>query len=291
MELFEGLNAKQRGALRHGSSYQQMAKGEILFSEGDPAARVYMIVSGAIEIYRKTSQGEIPFVTRGPDEIVGEMGIVSESRTRTAAARAVEPTTLLSLPRDPVEFFTGMNDEQAATILLKNLVGVLAAKLQKTTDDHTAPASELAKVAGYETNPEDVLKRVENLLPRKGIFYKVVKISTLKPGEFLCRQGEESDGFFYLHAGTVSVVKTDDAGQTQNLARRSSPALLGKSGFLKNARRGATLIAETPLSFTHFSRRDFEALEKTSPEDARTVLYAVAMWLIMAIYDAGQNPG
>ncbi|MRR12207.1 cyclic nucleotide-binding domain-containing protein [bacterium] len=63
------------------------ADGEVIFSQGDPAADLYVIVSGSVRIARVGQRGETELATLGPGDFFGEMGLFAPG-PRTASAVA-----------------------------------------------------------------------------------------------------------------------------------------------------------------------------------------------------------
>lgn len=84
--------------------------GEIVFSEGDAAADMYVVRSGAVRITRTGDDGSVVVLaTLGEGEFFGEMGLFSPG-LRSASATAVgatelaviDKTAFMGLVRDPV---------------------------------------------------------------------------------------------------------------------------------------------------------------------------------------------
>ncbi len=75
------------------------AKGEIIFSEKEQGQEMYILVSGAVELKKKTEQGETLLkVIDEPNDFFGEMALIDE-RPRSATARAVSESRLFVVDR------------------------------------------------------------------------------------------------------------------------------------------------------------------------------------------------
>jgi CRP/FNR family transcriptional regulator, cyclic AMP receptor protein len=75
----------------------EVPTGQIIFSEGDDGAETYVIISGAVEISKRTSLSTSKtLIMLKPGDIFGEMAII-EQKPRSATAIAVRPSRLLSL--------------------------------------------------------------------------------------------------------------------------------------------------------------------------------------------------
>ncbi len=67
-----------------------LADGEVLFHQGDDGVRVYIVDSGAIEIFREMGDGsEERLTVVGPGNYFGELAPMFGLR-RSAGARAIE---------------------------------------------------------------------------------------------------------------------------------------------------------------------------------------------------------
>jgi CRP/FNR family transcriptional regulator, cyclic AMP receptor protein len=79
-------------------------QGKIIFSEGDPATEMYIIIKGEVEISKRTSlETSKTLIVLKEGDIFGEMAII-EKKTRSATAIAVVSTKLLAL--DETLFFS-----------------------------------------------------------------------------------------------------------------------------------------------------------------------------------------
>ena len=91
---FADLPAAEMGTLAADLREVQVAAGELVFEEGKPLDGLYIIETGAVEIWA----GEHSVVShRGPGEIMGERGLLRDGRA-VLSARASEPTVLLLIP-------------------------------------------------------------------------------------------------------------------------------------------------------------------------------------------------
>ena len=85
------LSDHQLGQLTAMGATQSAKAGRVLFHEGDPADKVYLILEGKVTIYRQDGDGsEIELARFGKGEFFGEMALF-ERGVRSAAVRALEP--------------------------------------------------------------------------------------------------------------------------------------------------------------------------------------------------------
>ena len=98
--LFLALDDEASVALRASMIELDFARGQIVFSEGDPGDRLYVISEGKIKLGTTSSDGrENLLAILGPGEMFGELSLFDPG-PRTATATALTETTLLGLSHD-----------------------------------------------------------------------------------------------------------------------------------------------------------------------------------------------
>jgi CRP-like cAMP-binding protein len=70
--------------------------GDVLFQEGDQADGAFLVQEGRFALITYRAAGDV--VTVGPGALIGEMAMLT-STTRPVTATAVEPATVLLIPR------------------------------------------------------------------------------------------------------------------------------------------------------------------------------------------------
>lgn len=125
------LNTLGRGALRIlaiGSDNRYVHSGETLFNAGDEADSGYVVQEGSFSLMLGESENG-KSVTFGVGTLLGELALFTET-TRPATAIALEPSTVLRIPR---QLFLKMLEgyPEAAT----RLRDVLAKRLAESEHD------------------------------------------------------------------------------------------------------------------------------------------------------------
>jgi CRP-like cAMP-binding protein len=83
-----------------GKAIIDVAKGERIFSQGDPADAIFYIQKGRVKVSVVSKQGKEAVVTLlGPDEFVGEACIATAHPTRLTTATALSDCVLLRIGR------------------------------------------------------------------------------------------------------------------------------------------------------------------------------------------------
>ena len=109
--------------------YQELAEGEYLFREGDPAEGICLILDGEVEIVKKVGEGEKILACYGADEFLGEIAVL-DGQGRSTDARARSAASIAWIPASDLleELIT-----EPVTLTLQLFQNVLAI-LRKTND-------------------------------------------------------------------------------------------------------------------------------------------------------------
>jgi signal transduction histidine kinase len=79
----------------------ELAGGDVLAGEGEPGEALFVVISGELEVVKRSRTTDVPIAVLGPGEIVGEMAIF-EAQPRMASVRAVAPTRVIRIDRDTI---------------------------------------------------------------------------------------------------------------------------------------------------------------------------------------------
>ncbi|MBI5546280.1 MAG: Crp/Fnr family transcriptional regulator [Deltaproteobacteria bacterium] len=93
-------------------------RGTILFEEGQPGDRMYVIQSGKVEIIKRVGEVRFLLASLQQGDSVGEMALL-DGQARSADAVVVEDATLLVIERDTFEQLIRENGEVAVRIMRK----------------------------------------------------------------------------------------------------------------------------------------------------------------------------
>ena len=106
---------------------QEYGPAEVIFREGEPGEVAFVIEKGKVEISALREGREVVLLHLGEGELLGEMALIDE-KVRSAAARALEPTTLVVIHRDQVR-----EKIESADPLLNLFLKVILERLRVTT--------------------------------------------------------------------------------------------------------------------------------------------------------------
>jgi CRP/FNR family cyclic AMP-dependent transcriptional regulator len=121
LPVFAALGGEAGTDLRDAMRYENFARGDVVFDEGDQGDKLYAVIEGKIKISRTASDGRESVQTIvGPGEMFGELSLF-DPRPRTAGAVAITDSVLASLSHDALRPWI-MEHSDVAVQLLQSLV-------------------------------------------------------------------------------------------------------------------------------------------------------------------------
>ena len=92
VDLFAGLSTKELETVADACKQAQFSDGDNIVTQGDPSARLYVIVDGTADVFVHGAKVE----SVGPGDYFGEIAVIDE-QPRAATVTATSPVTALSL--------------------------------------------------------------------------------------------------------------------------------------------------------------------------------------------------
>jgi cytochrome P450/CRP-like cAMP-binding protein len=213
----------------------ELAEGEVLFREGDPADRVCFVTEGSLRITKRVGGAAPALVASlGPGDVVGEIGIL-HGVPRTATATAAGTTRLLAIDGDSFLRIVVEEDVTArelGDVALRRHAGTVLATLLSSA--HAADRVRAGTLASRAA----------------------------APGETIIRRGDPATHFWLLVEGGVDVVVERPSGEVLTLARLHAPDCFGEIAMLQARPRSATVRVspEGPARLISLDREAFDAL-------------------------------
>ena len=145
--FFSGVDDRIFALLCSHLQQQTILANQYIFLQGEAADKMYMVVSGAVEVFTTTAEHgkETLLDILGKGDVIGEIAAL-DGGTRTAGAKVVSDTQLVYLSRESLRELIGAEPELAMSI-----IRVLCSRLRQTDkyieEITTLPATQrLAKV-------------------------------------------------------------------------------------------------------------------------------------------------
>ena len=139
--LFAALSEDEISFLAARTSLRKVSAGDLLFSEGQPCAGLYMVASGRVKIFKMSPNGrEHVLAIEGAGSSIAELPVF-DGGNYPASAAAAEASELLFISRDDFRSMCLEHPEIALKVLkvvgarLRRLVGIIE-ELSFTTVRH-----------------------------------------------------------------------------------------------------------------------------------------------------------
>ncbi len=166
--LFSCLPEDQLEQIANRVLYQDIAKGETIFQEGDPGKGFYIVVTGKIKVFKLSVEGKEQILhIYGKGHSFGEVPVF-QGKNFPASAMALEDSTILLIPRQAmVELIS------KSPALAMNMLADLSRRLREfTTQIENLSLKEVpARLAAYiltlanETAKDPALPSKKVILP------------------------------------------------------------------------------------------------------------------------------
>jgi nitric-oxide synthase, bacterial len=240
VKIFSSLSGAALQNLALTATTTSVAAGEEILREGDSGNVMYVIESGAVQIYTRNFDGADLVLQRlESGEAFGEQALLpGGSLRRNASARALHDVKLLVITREA---------------LLKAL---------ETHQDLSRNLQEIGESQRIERRlrlQESIFASLGAGLPGEGF-----RFETFRAGQTLYHQGEAGDRVYLILSGMARVA-TLDGGSPHDLAELHAGQFFGQIEILRDEPRPATVSAVTDLETASIDGRYFRELHRQIP--------------------------
>lgn len=132
LPLFDNFDVDELSVLSHHMSYIHLQRGEFLFVEGDRGTFLGFVVTGLLEVMKKSEIGEnivIARLTKGSS--IGEMALIDKS-PRSATVKAKQATTLVTLTEKGFQILTKQSPQLGIKVVQK-IARLLSLNMRRTS--------------------------------------------------------------------------------------------------------------------------------------------------------------
>ena len=135
VELFSALAPADADALAALAQEEVFQKGQTVFRERDAGGKLYLVLSGVIEVSKAAAGGPpLPLARLGRGEILGEIAAFDGGpRSATATAGVVAETHLASWDVASFQRYLAARP-QAALLIMSGLLRKVGARLRQTSE-------------------------------------------------------------------------------------------------------------------------------------------------------------
>ncbi len=243
-DVFDNLLESTLRTLADNASCIKINKGETLFKKGDTADAMFVVKSGALTVLLVKENGkDVEIGTISAGEIVGEIQFLTGGK-RTATIRAKEDAELIKLHK--TIFDTIQSD---LSVFFQRINGIIQYRLR-----HGQLSVILPKLFGSLTSDE--IKAIENK----------AECLSIRRGEELFRQGEQTNAFYILLNGILGVSIIDENGNNKIVNQVNRGESVGEISLITDDVHSATVYAMRNSELVRFSKSEFIGLLETYPK-------------------------
>ncbi|GHD55275.1 hypothetical protein GCM10017083_33960 [Thalassobaculum fulvum] len=228
---------------------ERYAPGEAIVREGDPGDRLFLIVSGTVDVHSADRKRSVFMKSLGPGDMFGEMALLEPDGRRNATVTATGEVRVLSLPRpvftESLQAEGGLRD---AVLRLRDTI--LRFRFLRMASPFGALEPAMLDALSARMTRTD-----------------------FSAGDELIRQGDAGDFALLIAEGEVEVVRRD-GGDERRLAALGVGAMLGEAAILTGEVRNAAVRA---LKDGHAFRIDRDAMLEMFERDRRIGLQAIQL--------------
>ena len=228
----------------------QLAEGDVLLRQGDPADHMFVLVAGELEVTVTSSEGnEVTLDRLAPGAVVGEMALVVAQK-RSATVTATKASELVQLARADFEALAADHPD-----LVDAVVRQSGPRLQRI---------QLGNVLQTWFDVEDPAA-VRTLQDQ-------VEWVQLGAGEVLYEEGDDALGSYVVVGGRIRLQRRDEDGELHTVADVGRGGSLGEEGMLASATRPERAVALRDSHVVHVTREVAEAHPSVLLQTARSVV-------------------
>ena len=190
LSIFKELDATQLASVARRVQWFSVVRGWTLFSEGDPADDMFVLLSGCVGVFKRNAKGDLELVAQTESgKTIGEMALLSNER-RSATIIALCNTELAGLDKQLFEELASRSPN-----MMRDIAEVVAMRLRNELRSRSA--SSLRGNASVAIDGGAADDSVERKLA--GILYADVCGYSRLMGE-----DEEAHSGLYLHIAELS---------------------------------------------------------------------------------------
>jgi CRP/FNR family cyclic AMP-dependent transcriptional regulator len=124
VSLFAGLNRAELTALAQHAFVRRLARGQVLFNEGEPSDHLFLVRSGRLRVFVASARGEeLVLSVPGPGETLGELSVL-DRQPRSATVDALEPAELIAVAGDEARALLETNPQALHTVAVALAAGM-----------------------------------------------------------------------------------------------------------------------------------------------------------------------
>lgn len=240
-DVFAAFPAGDLAPLSPHLAWSELEASARLFTEGDKANDVYVLISGALDVLVRDKQATVRVGEVRPGEMVGEMQLLFGG-VRAASIVAREPSRLVVIPNAAL-------DQLDRAALAERLSGLVLRRLRQNQ-----LAESLRTLFG--ALDDATLRALE----------RAATWVNLRRGDVLFKAGETSDGLYVVVTGRLRAYAVDGGGRETALSEIGGGECVGEMALITGEPRMATVRALRDCDLVQFDKPAVDAFLRSHPD-------------------------
>jgi len=227
--MFSALDEKEKKIVIDAMEELSFPAGSQVIKQGDDGDVLYVVDSGSLDCFKKfkASEADTYLKTYTPGESFGELALLYNA-PRAASIVAKEASVCFTLDR---ECFNSIVKDSAMKKREKYLEFLNKVEILDSLDSY-----EKAKIC-------DCLQPI-----------------TFKPGEYIIREGEAGNSFFFVEDGQAEALKKSSSGKEESVYQYKANDYFGELALINEQPRQASVRAISNVHVVSIDRQAFNRL-------------------------------
>ena len=237
---------------------ESFAAGDIIFRQGDPPDKFYIITNGRVNIIYRSSSGRDVLINKlRAGDYFGEIGM-ARNTLRAATVQAETAVSVMAMDYQTFHSWleqSSLNRDEIDELIEKRTSNIPALTAYKPRSSHpVTPDMDTQELTRQMTHPQDDSS-----------------LQTYATDDIIMREGDAADYFYILVDGEVEVLSSD--GVRVDILKSGS--YFGEMGLIEGHIRSATVRTLTPVQVIVLDRKMFGAWMEKSPFSQNSILETV----------------
>ncbi|MCA9974352.1 MAG: cyclic nucleotide-binding domain-containing protein [Anaerolineales bacterium] len=243
---------------------EQYPSGSLIFRQGDPPEKFYIISKGRVEVIRQAEDGTEHVVNwLGPGDFFGEIGMLQWQR-RLASVRALTDVYLMVMDR--ATFRSWMSSSAMTEAEISETMA------QRIAQDAAVPDEALPRTGPLPPLPDETQDTAVSPTATPSTPHTDSGPVQFAAGDTIVHQGDIADTFYIIVNGRVEVVEELPDGSERPVAQLENGDYFGEIGLIEGNVRIATVRALTDVQAVSFNYHAFRRWLQKSPESETDIL-------------------
>jgi CRP-like cAMP-binding protein len=290
--FFFDLDLKSMKKLHNHFDRKTYFAKDYILKQGDEAnGAFHVIVRGSVRITAANVPGspgraehkEIELAVLEKGESFGANSLVAELTIEPVTVQCLEECIILSISRQKFQDFAEQNESVRVQLFpnTNNIINSATAHQSTSNSPSDTPSSAARPLSAAAQRRSSAISVQLKEIPffQEISELKLQQLATLfefrrcSSGEIICKQGDQSNGFYIIVQGRINVSASGPGGTGVHLNTLTAGDVFGEIALIQNTVRTATLTTIQPCVLLYLSAQRFQTFLNLAPEIRHSALF------------------